>query len=235
MALYTISDLHLPLGVDKPMDIFGRRWENYIERLDKNWRDTVKENDVVVMPGDFCWAMYLDEAKKDFDFLNKLPGIKILLKGNHDYWWDTVSKLRRFVAEQKYVNIDFLQNNSFMYNNTAICGTRFWICPGSSGYSADDEKFYQRELGRAELSLQDAVGKNPDKIIFFTHYPPMTNNSVIDDCFCDLMIKYGVSRVVYGHLHGCVQKSAFTDRYKGIKFDLVSCDYLEFTPKKLLD
>lgn len=235
MALYTISDLHLPLGVDKPMDIFGRRWENYIEKLRDNWLSLVTKEDMVVMPGDFCWAMYLDEAKKDFDFINELPGIKILLKGNHDYWWDTVSKLRRFVSEQGYIGIDFLQNNCFMYENTAICGTRFWTCPGSTGYSGEDEKFYLRELGRAELSLQAAEKNNPSDIFFFTHYPPTTNNGVVDETFCELMQKYGVSRVLYGHLHGNAHNNAFIDGYKGIKFDLVSCDYLEFTPKKLLD
>lgn len=235
MALYTISDLHLPLGVDKPMDIFGRKWENYIEKLKTNWNECISDGDMIIMPGDFCWAMYLSEAKKDFEFLNALPGIKILLKGNHDYWWDTVSKLRKFVIEQKYDGIDFLQNNSFMYKNVAICGTRFWLCPGSSGYTTNDEKFYQRELGRAELSIQDAIKKNPEDIYFFTHYPPITTSKVVDEAFCELMLKYGVSRVFYGHLHGIAHAGAFTDGYKGIKFDLVSGDYLEFTPKKLID
>lgn len=235
MALYTISDLHLPLGVNKPMDIFGYKWKNYVERIKENWGRLINEDDTVVMPGDFCWAMYLDEAKKDFDFLHELAGIKILLKGNHDYWWDTVSKLKRFVSEQGYDKIDFLQNNCFFYKNTAICGTRLWICPGAVGFSADDARLYDRELGRAELSLAEAAKRKPDEILFFTHYPPTSNANTVDEAFCELMFKYGVSHVYYGHLHGSAHSNAFIDRYKGINFDLVSADYLDFTPKKLLD
>lgn len=234
MALFCISDLHLSLGVDKPMDVFGGVWENYIEKLEKNWREIVSDDDYVVMPGDFCWAMHLDESKKDFEFLNSLAGIKILLKGNHDYWWDTVSKLRRFVTDNAYSNIQFLQNNFFSYDDCAICGTRFWLCPGASSFTSEDEKIYLRELGRAELSLADAIKTKPKQILFFTHYPPFSNPQKPDDAFCELMQKYGVSHVLYGHLHGDAKNYAFTGEYKGIKFDLVSCDYLEFTPKMLI-
>lgn len=235
MALYTISDLHLPLGVDKPMDVFGKAWENYVERLDENWRSLVGEDDWVVLPGDFCWAMHLSEARRDFDFLDALPGVKILMKGNHDYWWDTVSKLRRYVSENGYGDIRFLQNNAFLYRTTAICGTRLWNCPATNGFTEEDAKIYQRELMRAELSLTDAVKYNPEEILFFTHYPPVTAAGEVDAGFLELMQKYGIKHVIYGHIHGNARQFAFIGEQNGIKFDLVSCDYLEFVPKKLID
>lgn len=235
MALFTISDLHLPLGVNKPMDVFGGAWENYIEKLSANWNKIVKPEDWVVLPGDFCWAMHLNESKKDFDYLSKLAGIKILLKGNHDYWWETVSKLKRFISENNYGDIRFLQNNSFVYKNTAICGTRFWVCPKTPSFSEEDRKIYTRELARAELSLIDASKCNSDEIIFFTHYPPIVNAQTADEAFTELMKKYGVTRVFYGHIHGNAANHAFVGEYNGINFDLVSCDYLGFTPKKLSD
>ncbi len=235
MALYTISDLHLPLGVDKPMDIFGPAWENYVYRLENNWNAHIKEADCVVIPGDFSWAMRLEETKRDFEFICRLPGTKILLKGNHDYWWDTLSKLERFASENAFDNIRFLQNNAFLYNGTAICGTRFWTCPGSNPFTAEDEKIYLRELGRAQLSLQCAKKQNPDDAIFFTHYPPVSGNQLPDTEFMTLMKRYDVKRVVYGHVHGNAKYCAFTGEYEGIVFDLVSCDYLQFMPMKLED
>ena len=235
MALFSISDLHLSLGIDKPMDIFGGVWENYIEKIEKNWRALIKDDDVVVLPGDFCWAMHIKESKEDFDFLNALPGIKLLLKGNHDYWWDTVSKNRRYINENGYTNIEFLHNNSFMYGDVGVCGTRFWLCPGTNSFSGDDEKIYLRELARAELSLEDAMKNNPKKIIFFMHYPPVTSEHNIDEKFLELMKKYSVSQVYYGHLHGSAKNTAFVGEYNGINFDLVSCDYLDFVPKKLIE
>ena len=235
MALFSISDLHLPLGVDKPMDVFGSAWDDYVNRLEKNWRECVRADDWVVLPGDFCWALHLSEAKKDFDFLDSLPGVKILLKGNHDYWWDTVSKLRRYVSDNAYSDIQFLQNNSYLYRDIAICGTRLWNCPAASGFGAEDDKIYEREIGRAALSLADAVKRKPKEILFFTHYPPVTAAGVVDPGFLALMQKYGVIHVLYGHIHGTARQFAFVGEQNGIKFDLVSCDYLEFIPKKLTD
>lgn len=234
MALFSISDLHLPLGVNKPMDVFGSAWDNYVERLRINWHDIVGEKDWVVLPGDFCWAMHLAEARKDFEFLSGLPGVKILLKGNHDYWWDTVSKLRRFIGENAYRDIWFLQNNSYLYGERiAVCGTRLWNCPFTNGFGEEDEKIYQRELVRAELSLDNALKQNPNEIIFFTHYPPVTPEGEVETVFLELMKKYGVKQVFYGHIHGNARQFAFTGTSSGIKFDLVSCDYLDFLPKKL--
>lgn len=217
------------------MDVFGCEWENYVKRLEENWKNTVKDGDTVVLPGDFSWAMYLSESEKDFDFINMLPGRKILLKGNHDYWWETVSKLEKFKKEKGYESVFFLHNNYFAYNSVAICGTRFWSCPGSSPFGEEDEKIYRRELVRGELSLQAAKDGGFDEMIFFMHYPPFGADKIIDKDFLALMKKFNVRRVVYGHIHGGAKKTAFTDEYDSIKFDLVSCDFLSFLPLKLKD
>ena len=235
MALFTISDLHLPLGIDKPMDIFGKRWENYVERIEEEWKSKVKSGDLVVMPGDFSWAMYLEESKKDFQFLNDLPGEKILLKGNHDYWWGTMNKMRKFLAEEGFSGIDFLQNKSVMYKNIAICGTRGWNYIGyNQPKTSEDETIFRREVLRLEMSLSDAKEKNPDEIIVFMHYPPILPECT-DSEFSRLLKKYGVERCVYGHIHGINSKNAVTGLVDGIEYMLVSCDYLDFSPVKLCD
>lgn len=235
MALFTISDLHLPLGVDKPMDIFGSAWENYVERLYSNWTENVSENDTVVMPGDFSWAMHLRESKKDFEFINSLPGRKILLKGNHDYWWETKSKLEKFKTAEGYESVYFLHNNYFCYEDSAICGTRFWNCPTVSPFTGDDEKIYQRELQRCELSIESAKKDGFSEIFFFMHYPPFGADRKIDENFWKIMKKHEVSRVCYGHIHGQKGKFALVGEYDSIKIDLVSCDFLSFLPLKLKD
>ncbi len=235
MALFTISDLHLPLGIDKPMDIFGKRWENYVKRIEEEWESKVKDGDLVVMPGDFSWAMYLEESKKDFEFLNNLPGEKILLKGNHDYWWGTMNKMRSFLKSEGFLGIDFLQNKSVMYKNIAICGTRGWSYIGYNlPKTKEDEAIFRREVLRLQMSLSDAKEKNPDEIIVFMHYPP-----IIPECleseFSRLMKEYGVRRCVYGHIHGINSKNAVTGFIDGIEYMLVSCDYLGFSPVKLCE
>ena len=235
MALFCISDLHLPLGVDKPMDIFGGNWENYVEKIKKNWLENIADDDYIVLPGDFCWAMRLDEARPDFDFIEALPGIKILLKGNHDYWWDTISKLERFMGENCYSSINFLHNNAYLYKNTALCGTRFWTCPGASPFTAEDEKIYLRELGRAELTLKPGILNDAEDIIFFTHYPPVRSESEPDSGFAEIMKRYGVRRVVYGHLHGPACKNGYVGVCDRIEYILASADYLDFMPIKLAD
>lgn len=226
MALYAISDLHLPLGVDKPMDIFGKKWENYVTRLCDNWQSFVKADDTVVLPGDFSWATYLKDAKRDFDYLEKLNGKKIILKGNHDYWWETMNKMNIFLKENNYGTISFLQNNSFEVGNIAVCGTRGWIMPGSE----EDEKMYRRELARLELSLASA-SENKRKFVFM-HYPPL-NKDCLENDFTKLMKKYNTEICVYGHLHAKSSEYAVKGCYDGIKYLLVSCDYLGFMPLKL--
>lgn len=231
MALFAIADLHLPLGVNKPMDIFGKKWENYVERLEINWQETVKPEDTVVIAGDFSWATYLEESKADFYFLNRLNGRKIMLKGNHDYWWTTMSKLKKFTAENGYENIDFLQNNSFEYKNISICGTRLWLTP-QQGQSDEDKKIYTREIQRLALSVNAA--KYPDNIIVFTHYPPILKDYRTNDASA-FFAEHGISRCIFGHIHSSGIKNVLEGNVGGVDYSLVSCDYRKFMPVKIAD
>ncbi|OQB14081.1 MAG: Calcineurin-like phosphoesterase [Firmicutes bacterium ADurb.Bin193] len=224
MALFAISDLHLSLGADKPMDIFGGGWENHEQKLKECWTQVVTPSDVVIVNGDISWATYLENAKEDFAFINSLPGQKIISKGNHDYWWSTVSKQKKFCSENGFDTIDFLHNNYFMYEDTAICGTKGWQL---STNDSEDMKLYNREKERLELSLRSALKSNPKRIVVALHYPP-------DGEFISILKKNGVQICVYGHLHGRAQKNAVNGTTKGIKFSLVSCDFLKFNPLKIL-
>lgn len=241
MALYTISDLHLPLGVNKPMDVFGPAWQNYVSRLGDNWNKTIKEDDTVVLPGDFSWGMRLEEAAADLQFVEALPGRKILLRGNHDYWWATPAKMQRFFSEIGIKSIFLLQNNAFLYESRltgqrcALCGSRFWQFPAGTQLGPEDHKIYLRELARVQLSLQAGAALEPDEILFFSHYPPILQGGVADAPFIALMERYGVKHVIYGHIHGDARNYAFTGTCQDIRFDLVSCDFLQFMPLKLKD
>ncbi len=232
MALYTIADLHLPLGVDKPMDIFGKSWSGYVERLEYNWQRKIKDDDTVVLPGDFSWATYLEQSRRDFEFLDRLNGKKILLKGNHDYWWTTMSKLNGFAADNGFSDIEFLQNNSFMYKDIAICGTRGWLHPLLDGFGEEDRKIYDREVQRLELSLRSAGECN--EIYVFTHYPPISLQHDEND-FIRMMKRYGVTKCFYGHLHSASHKNAVNEIIDGIEYRLVSGDYLQFDPMRVLE
>lgn len=225
--IFTIADLHLPLGIDKPMDVFGSRWENYVKRLAKNWQDVVKPDDTVILPGDFSWATYIEEAKADFDYLESLNGRKIILKGNHDYWWTTMSKMNEFVESNGYKTISFMHNNSFEAEGVSICGTRGWLYPGFSGYTERDEKYFMREVLRLESSLKSA---KTDEIYVFTHYPPMSGQCE-GNAFIDMMKKYNVKKCFYGHLHGMSHANRIREEFDGIKYYLVASDYLGFMPK----
>ncbi|MCH5210759.1 MAG: metallophosphoesterase [Oscillospiraceae bacterium] len=232
MALYTIADLHLPLGIDKPMDIFGRAWENYVDRLRENWQSKIGKDDIVVIPGDFSWATYLQESVKDFEYLNSLNGKKILIKGNHDYWWTTKNKLHEFIIEHGFSDIDFLQNNFFAYKDIALCGTRGWIHPAWDNFGEEDRKIFNRETARLELSLNAASSYK--EIYVFTHYPPMSLARESNE-FIGMMKKYNVTKCIYGHLHGASHKNAINDIIDGIEYKLVSGDYIAFDPVKLAD
>lgn len=235
MALYTISDLHLPLGVDKPMDIFGARWENYVERIREQWQSKVAAEDLVILPGDFSWATYLEETKKDFEFLESLPGKKILLKGNHDYWWTTMSKMRRFVGENQYESVDFLQNDCVMYNDIAIAGSRGWSYIGKDmPTKKEDIEIYEREKIRLELSIEAAKKHNPKEIIVFMHYPPITVDCP-ENGFTEIFERHGIKKCVYGHIHGRQEKTAIKGEFKGVEYLLVSCDCVDFSPVKLCE
>lgn len=233
MAIFTIADLHLSFSEDKPMDIFGELWNKHEEKIKQNWIEKINENDLVVLPGDFSWSMQLEDTYKDFEFLENLPGRKVLLKGNHDYWWTTLAKMNKFVQENNFTTISFLQNNSMEFENTIIAGTRGWIIN-----DIENQKIINRELERLKLSLQDAQNKlikcNQEKeIIVFMHYPPITYqaiNSLEILKFVEIMKQYNVKRCYYGHLHSDSIKTAVEGKVQGIEFKLVSCDYLNFNP-----
>jgi hypothetical protein len=229
MSIFVIADLHLSFNHHKPMDIFGENWVGHEEKIRNNWIEKVKENDLVVLPGDFSWETYLENTKLEFEYLNALPGKKLLLKGNHDYWWTTITNMREFLKENNFTNIDFLYNNSYEFENKILCGTRGW----SVADEEMDKKLINRELIRLELSLQDGVKKyGKDKeIIVFMHYPPITKALIlsgIETKFVDLMKKYNVKRCYYGHLHGTSIYGAIEGEREGIQFKLVSADGLDF-------
>lgn len=228
MAIYTIGDLHLSLKHPKPMDIFGNNWENHEEKIKQDWQSKVTENDLVVLPGDFSWETYLKEADKDFEYINNLPGKKLLLKGNHDYWWTTINSMRNYLKENDFKNIDFIFNNSYEFENYVIAGTRGW-----SVKEEGNEKMLNRECIRLELSLQHAVNNygTEKEIIVFMHYPPITNADLKENKeseFVRIMKKYNVKRCYYGHLHATAINDAVEGNYFGIDFKLVSSDSLNF-------
>lgn len=229
MAIYVIGDLHLSFSTNKPMDIFGRNWQNYEEKVKKDWLLKVKPEDTVILPGDFSWAMYLDETEKDFEFINNLPGKKILLKGNHDYWWTTLTSMRKYIKEENFENIDFLYNNSYEIENKIIAGTKGWNISDEQ----EDIRLTKREVARLELSIKSGIEKygNDKEIIVFMHYPPLTKTN-IDTDYTRLMKKYGIKRCYYGHLHANSIKDAVEGNVDGIEYKLVSSDGLDF---KLLE
>ena len=226
-----MGDLHLPFGRQKPMDIFGG-WENYTERIEKNWNSVVGEDDCVVIPGDISWAMSIEEALPDFEFISRrLRGRKIISKGNHDYWWTTLKKMNGFLQTNGFDNIRILHNNAFEECGIAICGTRGWFYeleePGSH-----TEKMRNREAGRLETSLR-AAGER-EKICFL-HYPPLYTGYKCEEML-RLLQQYDVKKCYYGHLHGgTAHARAVQGERDGTEFSLVSADYLRFRPKKILE
>lgn len=228
MALFTIADLHLSFSVEKPMDVFAG-WENYIPLLEENWRSQISNDDTVVLPGDFSWGIDLTQTREDFAFLNALPGKKILLRGNHDYWWVSVSKNYAFLKENGFENIEFLQNNYFLYDNTALCGCRGWFFDSAEQFS---EKVAAREAIRLELSLSAAEKAGIEEKIVFLHFPPLNKYHSCDDLI-ELMHRYHVKTCYYGHLHGYAIGGAFNGERDGITYQLVSADHLKFMPLKI--
>ncbi len=233
MAIYAIADLHLSYAQPKPMNIFGENWTNHEEKIKTNWKNTVKPDDTVILPGDFSWATYLEDAYKDFEYLNSLPGKKILLKGNHDYWWTTITNMKKYLQEKHFENIDFLYNNSYLVENKILVGTRGWNL-----LENNDKKMLNREKIRLELSIEDGIKKYGEEkeIIVFMHYPPITLsclNQKINMDFIDIMQKYNISRCYYGHLHGQSHKDAVEGNINGIELKLISADYLNFNLLKI--
>ena len=228
MALYTISDLHLSLSSDKPMDIF-RGWEGYVYKLKSNWLKTITADDTVVIPGDISWEMRIKDTYADFKFINDLPGRKILMKGNHDLWWDSVTKMNRFFDEQGF-EFEILHNNSISYGDYALAGSRGWYFDDNS---ADTQKILSREAARVERSIIDAeqMGK---EVILFLHYPPATLDG---DCepIMRVIKEHNIKKCYYGHIHHAGCAKAINGEYKGVYLRCVSCDVLGFSPLKIAE
>ncbi len=227
MAIYALADLHLSFGTDKPMDVFGDAWGNYTKKIEENWQSIVSDDDLVVIPGDVSWATYIEDAYEDFKFINRLNGKKVILKGNHDYWWTTLSKMNKFLKENKFDSITILNNNAIEFENAAICGTRGWWY--KDGQSEDDERILDRERKRLVIALEDAVKLKKERIIVGLHYPPVCIDSPNRD-FLDIMKQYNVETCVYGHLHSFSQKNAVTGQFDGVNLKLVAGDYVNFMP-----
>ena len=221
MNVYSISDLHLDINNTKPMDIFGPVWHNYLDKIVDSWNSLVQDDDVVILAGDYSWAMKLDEVVPDFDFLKNLKGIKILIRGNHDYWWSSVSRVREKLPSNTYA----LQNDAIKIGEYIFCGNRGWLIPEGKYDTEENQKLYNRELVRLELSMKSAkkLQTNSEKIIYITHYPPF-NNKIEPSLYTKMLEEYGVSYVVFGHLHGYVNPKMLYNEINGIKYFLTSCD-----------
>ncbi|MBP3313198.1 MAG: metallophosphoesterase [Oscillospiraceae bacterium] len=228
MALYAIGDLHLSFGTDKPMDIFGGKWDGYVEKL-KQGLACMTEEDTLVLLGDVSWGLDLREAKADFQFLHEIPGRKLIVKGNHDYWWSTAKKFEDFCTENGFTNMHLLHNNAFFYGDVAICGTRGWFFEEDQ-QGTHDEKVFRRELGRLEASLKGAGEKEK---LCFLHYPPRYRGYLCPEII-DLLQTYGVRQCFYGHLHGDSHKLAMEGLWDGIEYRLLAADFVNFTPQKIL-
>lgn len=225
MKVFAISDLHLSISTPKPMDVFGGAWENYLEKIVEDWNNKVTDDDIVLIAGDISWAMKLEDAILDLKWIAKLKGKKVLIRGNHDYWWKSVSSIRSLLPENMYI----LQNDSLVLNKIIFCGTRGWAVPEYKGQqSEEDKKIYDREVLRLELSLKSAKEKqqNNEPIISLIHYPPFNSKLEISE-FTNLFEQYGVAKVIYGHLHGKDARVILHHIKNGVEYYLTSCDQLD--------
>lgn len=225
MAVYAIADLHLSFGTDKPMDVFSG-WKNYTQRLFDNWQRLVEEDDTVVIAGDISWAMKLADTEADFRFIHSLKGKKLLMKGNHDYWWTTKAKMDKYLAEKELSSLSILHNNYYVADGMALCGSRGWF------YDAEtdaDMLILHREVGRLRMSIEPAVRDGYDPIVFL-HYPPIYNNMECEEIM-SVLREYEIKKCFYGHIHGGnAAKRAFIGEKYGIQFRLIACDHLGFMP-----
>lgn len=231
MAIYALSDTHLSFSSQKPMDIFGSRWKNHENKIEWFWKNTVKDDDFVVIAGDISWGLTLDEAAGDLKFLASLPGKKILIKGNHDYWWSSLKKIDDLFKKEGIDNIFLIQNNSINAGDFAICGTRGWYSekPQNPNISCDNKKIIAREVGRLKMSLSHAKEHSDGrKILLFMHFPPVFGSFVCRE-LVEVLHEYQIDKCCYGHIHGVysIPCSAF---FEGIEFRIVSADYLDFRP-----
>lgn len=230
MAIFAIGDLHLSGAEPKPMDIFGDNWEGHWEKTKKNWENLVRQEDLVLIPGDISWAMNIEQAICDLDEIAALPGTKLMLKGNHDYWWSSPSKVRSVLKPGMHI----LQNDHFVYNGKAICGTRGWLLPGVQGFGEHDKKILRREIQRLELSIKSAVNNGLDIFVAMLHFPPFNEKAEPNE-LVNLFKQYNIKKVVYGHLHSYSTKNAVEGVIDGTEYILTSCDHLKFAPLKICD
>ncbi|MBB6096836.1 hypothetical protein HNR42_000248 [Deinobacterium chartae] len=231
MNVYAIADPHLSRARPKPMDIFGGNWSGHPAAFFEGWRETVGPDDLVLVPGDISWAMRLEEARLDLEDIAALPGIKVLSRGNHDYWWPSISRLRAALPPGMHA----LQNDALRIGNVVVCGSRGWVCPGSEGFTDDDEKIYTREVERLRLSLEAArtlAAPEQLPVVVMLHYPP-TNSAFEPSGFTALIERYLPSGVTYGHLHG-VNPDRLLKHWCGIPLHFVAADALRFRPKRIL-
>ena len=229
MSVYAISDLHLSFNTDKPMDVFGERWENYETKIKENVEKTLSDEDILIIAGDLSWAMQIADARQDLEFIGALKGTKIIIRGNHDYWWKSISGVRELVEPMKTFA---LQNDSVKIDKFVFAGTRGWVVPEpGKGMSDEDKKIFNREIIRLEMALQDADKKRKegDELIAVLHFPPF-NSALEESEFTKLLERYVVSKCVYGHLHGKIKYSSLTQELNGVKYFLSSCDKLQFSP-----
>ena len=227
MKIFAISDLHLSINNDKPMDVFGPVWDNYLDKIEKDWNEKVSDDDLVLISGDISWAMRLKEAEEDLKYLSNYKGHKIIIKGNHDYWWSAISGVRSRLTNNTYA----IQNDAIKFGNVIVCGSRGWSIPENGQFKdAQDEKIYKRELIRMELSLQsmNAIREDGNKVIVMTHFPPF-NFKCEDSEMTKLFEEYHVDTVVFGHLHSYDKKQKISIVKNGVKYFLTSCDLLNNT------
>lgn len=228
MEVWAISDLHLPAR-QKPMDIFGPQWQNHFERIRADWLERVSPEDVVLLPGDLSWAMRLEEALEDLSRIGELPGRKLLLRGNHDYWWSSIGRVRRALPEGCYA----LQNDSLKMDGMLFAGSRGWQIPAEPEGDSDDARIYRRERQRLEMSLSHARAQSADApLIVMMHYPPRTDAM---EGFSDILKRFGARNVVYGHLHGAGLYGAIRGEVDGVRYHQVSCDGLDFRLARILE
>ena len=224
MKIFSISDLHLSTVIEKPMDIFGPGWEDHFERISQDWKQKVSDNDLVLIAGDISWGMYLEEALPDLELIHKLPGRKVILRGNHDYWWKSITQVRQALPSSMYA----VQNDCLRFGDLLVCGTRGWNAPENDFKSSEDEKIYKREVIRMELSLQDMQKqrKDTDLVIAMCHYPPF-NSKLNNSEVTDLIEYFKVPIVVYGHLHGKQCRAKPFVNKNGVDYYLTSCDQVD--------
>lgn len=227
MKVFAISDLHLSGSQPKPMDIFGSHWQDYTMRIKTNWINGVSEDDVVIIAGDISWAMKLEDAKQDLDWISGLPGTKVMIRGNHDYWWNSITKIRSVSN-----GIVALQNDAYRLEDFVFCGCRGWLLPGNKDYTSSDAKIYQRELIRLKMGLDSAVRLMDDnsRLVVMLHYPPICTDGTVDANIESLLLQYKVKTVVFGHIHGKHGYNNLMNEINGISYYLTSCDMLNFCP-----